>query len=109
VRRGSVALRQSSRPERRRAVAIGSDRSDGCRLVKHWLSQTPSIMLASANARSSTVVPFWAVMSNWSSARWSMSSRRASECAYSSMLVLAIRLFQRPYGTVASQSAQTDP
>lgn len=34
-----MAPRQSSRPELRRAAAIGSDWFNGCCVVRHWLSQ----------------------------------------------------------------------
>ena len=48
---GSVAPAHSSRPERRRKVAIGSSGADGWRVVRHWFSHAPSIRLALAPAR----------------------------------------------------------
>ena len=68
-----VAPAQSRRPERRRSSAMGCDGSEGCVRVRHWLSQTPSVRLAMAEARSRRVVPS-------RSFRWKRSRASSSTC-----------------------------
>ena len=83
-------------PERTRTVAIGSRGSLGCRVVRHWFSQTPSVRLAIAQARSLTVVPARTRSPNRSKARSMTCSSCVSHWTCSSMLDRQISSLHRP-------------
>jgi hypothetical protein len=78
-------------------------------VVKHWLSHTPSITLASAKARSVVVVPFRSVTPKLIECALEHGLQPGERVRVLVHAATAILSFQRPYGTVLSQSAQTDP